>query len=261
MSSELRTARRSSALLHALSTDFLLREQFITDPVGMFSEYIGGASGSQEVDNSANQVLYAIVSNSQTLSWLRERVAAPGQDLSDAALAQDLAKVVGSSGDEALAAALIRCGASSKASLEPALALLRTLGLGLRGLGQRARGTEFTPGTGTEFTPGTGTLSTPGTGTQATPGTGTLSTPGASTLSAPRAGTLSTPGTGTQATPGTGTLSTPGTGTLSTPGTGTLSTPGGILGRWGEFQITIEALVQYATQLRQAGALRETGFE
>jgi hypothetical protein len=30
---------------------------------------------------------------------------------------------------------------------------------------------------------------------------------------------------------------------------------------WGEFQVTLQALVQYATQLRRVGALAETGFE
>src|SRR5258708_5164856 len=216
MSDQLRAERRSSALLHAISTDFLLREQFVTDPAGMFSEYIGGPSNSPEANALANQLLFAIVSHPQLLRWLRTRVAVPGQDLSDGALASDLAKAVGSSGDEAIVAALIHCSATEQASIQPALALLRTLGLGLRGVGQRFGGPALSPGT--ELTPGPGTEFSPCTGTQFTPGTGT------------------------QYTPGTGTQSTPGTGTQSTPGTRTQSTPAGILRGWGDLQVTIHAL-------------------
>jgi hypothetical protein len=252
MNDELRTARRSRALLQALSTDFLLREQFVTDPAGILSEYVGGQSKTPDATNAANQLLYAVVSNPQLLHWLRDRVAGSGRNLSNAALASSLASAVGRSGDEAAVAALIRCGSGKDTSVEPALNLLRTLGLALSGEGRElaggaAPGSKLRPGVeaGTEFTPGTGTEFTPGTGTESTPGTGTE-------LSA---------GQGTEFTPGTGTEFTPGTGTESTPGTGTESTPGGIVVDWGEFQVTLQALVQYATQLRRVGALAETGFE
>jgi hypothetical protein len=36
--------------------------------------------------------------------------------------------------------------------------------------------------------------------------------------------------------------------------------PGAIFGRWGELQVTLQALVEYANQLRQAGVLTEVGF-
>jgi len=36
---------------------------------------------------------------------------------------------------------------------------------------------------------------------------------------------------------------------------------GGIFGRFGEFQVILASLVDYANELRRAGALTETGFE
>ena len=248
----MRTARRSKALMRSLSTDFLLREQFVTDPAGMFLDYTLGGPIVPEAASTANQLLYAIVSDRRSLAWLHRQASTRGQtDLSYAALGKELAIVAGHSGDAAISASLIRAGSSKEASIELALDLIRNLIEGLKG-SIRSDGTEATPGTGTQFTPGTGTQFTPGTGTQFTPGTGTQATPGT--------GTQATPGTGTQFTPGTGTQATPGTGTQATPGTGTQSTPGGLVGRWGIFESTILALVEYAMQLRQMGALMETGF-
>jgi hypothetical protein len=131
-------------------------------------------------------------------------------------------------------------------------------------------GTEMTPGTGTggtEMTPGTGTGGTemtPGTGTggtEMTPGTGTGGTemtPGTGT-----GGTEMTPGTGTgtESSPGTGTESTPGTGTESTPGTGTEASLGAVFGRdFGQLQVTLQSMINFAVQLRRSGALFDVGL-
>jgi hypothetical protein len=42
--------------------------------------------------------------------------------------------------------------------------------------------------------------------------------------------------------------------------TGTESTSGGIVGGWGEHQVLMQSLVEYAMQLRSAGVLGQTGF-
>ena len=286
MNEGLRTARRSTALLRALSTDFLLREQFVTDPAGLFTDYMGGAPLSAEATNAVNDLVYAVVSNPQTLEWLGTLAAGETDGgLSDDALARGLAVAASRSGDEAVVSSLIKFGSADTLSIAPALGVLRGIALGVRGVGGRA-GTEFTPGTGTNVTPGTGTNFTPGnrtrstpeTGTEFTPGTGTEFTPGTGTEFTP--GTEATPGTGTEFTPGagpavaggtnvspgTGTNFTPGTGTNVSPGTGTNVSPGtevspgGIVGRFGEFQVTLDALVDFARQVRRAGALTETGF-
>jgi hypothetical protein len=269
MIEQMRTARRSKALFQALSNDFLLREQFVTDPATILCEYVHGKALERAIADGANQLLYAVFSTPAMLNWLRERASASNLDTStDRAFAADLANAMGRHGDDIVASALLRMGASEGAAVSPALELLRSVGAMLGPGGRVSGGTEATPGTGTEATPGTGTQSTPGTGTQSTPGTGTQSTPGTGTQSTPGTGTQSTPGTGTQSTPGTGTQSTPGTGTRSTPGTGTRSTPGtgteasvGGFGGLGVFEVTIRALVAYSRQLRIRGALAVTGFD
>ncbi|HEX8096218.1 hypothetical protein [Jatrophihabitans sp.] len=235
MSDELKTARRSKALLQTLSTDFLLREQFVTDPAGMHSEYVHRKTGSTAARDTANQLIYAIVSNPGMLEWLQSRAtASESGSLSNAELADELAEAIGRNGDPAIVASLIKAGASKQASVGVALDLLRAIVVAGREVGRA--GTEFTPGTGTQFTPGTGTQSTPARGTEFTPGAGT------------------------QSTPASGTEFTPGTGTQFTPGTGTQFTPGGITDRWGELQVVLQSLVDYATQLRRAGALNHTGL-
>ena len=53
-------------------------------------------------------------------------------------------------------------------------------------------------------------------------------------------------------------------GTEMSPGTGAEMSPGGFVGRGGiaaHVQVTLQALVQYASQLRARGALAFTGLE
>jgi len=263
--------------MRALSTDFLLREQFVTDPAGMFGDYVGGKALSPEATSASNHLLYAIVSNPQMLGWVQNLAdGGADSDLSDASIARSLVTAVSKSGDEAVVSSLIKFGSSGETSIQPALGLVRNLALALRGAGRRA-GTEFTPGTGTnvspgtganvspasgtEATPGTGTNVSPSTGTNVSPGTGTNVSPGTGTNVSPASGTEATPGTGTNVSPGTGTNVSPGTGTNVSPGTGTNVSIGGIFGRFGEFQVILASLVDYANELRRAGALTETGFE
>jgi hypothetical protein len=259
--------------MRALSTDFLLREQFITDPAGMLSEYVGRKTISTEARDAANQLVFAVVSNPRVLDGLRQRVTTLGSaGPVQVALANALAKAVGEHPDPAIAASLIRAGAIKQAPIGPALDLLGAITVAGRTAGQgngHRPGTESTMGvavTGTESTMGvavTGTESTMGvavTGTESTMGvavTGTESTMGVAV-------------TGTQSTMGvavTGTESTMGvavTGTESTMGvavTGTESTFGVAVGQGGEMQVLLQSLVEYASQLRRAGVLDQTGFE
>jgi hypothetical protein len=276
MSHDFRTARRSNALLRALSTDFLLREQFVTDPTGMLSEYVGRTAVSAEARDAANQLVFAVLSNPRVLESLRQRAATAGNP-GRAALADVLAKAVGDDGDPVVAASLIRAGATKQAPVGLALDLLGAMvvaGQGAAALAGAAprpvTGTESTPGsgiahpvTGTESTPGSG-IAHPVTGTESTlsvaaskPVTGTESTMGA--MSDPVTGTESTVGVAAPR-PMTGTESTMGAA-ASQPVTGTESTMGGLVGGWGEQQVLVQSLVEYATQLRSAGLLDKTGFE
>src|SRR4051812_10349591 len=72
MSNELKTARRARALSQALSSDFLLREQFVTDPAGILSEYVDGKPMPLDDAAAANQLLYALVSKPEMLNWMRQ---------------------------------------------------------------------------------------------------------------------------------------------------------------------------------------------
>ncbi|MGF6870600.1 hypothetical protein [Paraburkholderia sp. MM5477-R1] len=239
MNHQMRISRRSRALFRALSNDFLLREQFVTDPATILSEYIEGKAMPTEVAAGANQLLYAVLANRPMLNWLREYAREPDMVLTNSRFADGLAKAIGRHGDATVAAALIRLGSIEGAPVGQALDLVRLIGAALGGPGRGASGTEFTPGTGTQVSPGTGTQVTPGGGTQVSPGTGT------------------------QVSPGTGTQVTPGGGTQVSPGTGTQITPGGVLvpNWWVEFEITLRALIEYATELSEAGALAATGLE
>ena len=239
-----KSARRTNALYQALSNDFLLREQFITDPASILSEYVGAIPLAGEHSSSANQLLYAVVSNRAMLAWLRDRADLKPDEGRSRPLGSEFARAVAQHGDAAVIASLMRCGSGEAGATRAAIGMIDAAIALFGGFRQFGNGTEYTPGTGTEYTPGTGTEATIAGGTEYTPGTGT--------------GTESTPGTGTEYTPGTGT----GTGTESTPGTGTEASIGDFLDRrgWGEFEVTFRALVSYAIDLRKLGVLHDTGL-
>jgi hypothetical protein len=292
MSEDLRSARRAKALFQALSGDFLLREQFVTDPAGILTEYVHGKALEPESATAANQLLYAVVSNPEMFTWLRQQAGrGGGGGSSSRAMAADFAGAVQRHGDRAIVASLIRCGTGEPGTTAAALDLLKAVASVIGGPIRRlpGDGTEFTPGTGTEFTPGPGTEFTPGTGTgtEVSPGTGTEFTPGTGTGTevSPGTGTEFTPGTGTEFTPGTGTGTevspgtgtgtevSPGTGTGTevSPGTGTGTevSPGtgtgtevspGKLPQFGQLEVAVRSLVEFANELRAAGALIETGL-
>jgi hypothetical protein len=67
-------ARRVEALFRAMAGDFLLREQFVTDPVQIVSEYVHGARLSPETASVNNQLLYSVMSNPRLLDWVRRYV-------------------------------------------------------------------------------------------------------------------------------------------------------------------------------------------
>ena len=50
-------ARRADALFRTFSTDYLLREQFVTDPAGIASEYLRGERLDAATADGVNQLL------------------------------------------------------------------------------------------------------------------------------------------------------------------------------------------------------------
>ena len=112
----------------------------------------------------------------------------------------------------------------------------------------------------------------PGGGTQMSPGailrqtlrsSGTEMSPGGGTEMSPGGGTEMSPGAVFRQTLDSGTEMSPGGGTEMSPGGGTERSPGSVatFGLPAYLQITLNALAQYAGQLRAQGALISSGLE
>lgn len=69
---QLALQRRLDALFRALASDFLLREQFITDPAQIASEYINGKRIAPEQSAAMNYLIYSCLANNYLISWLRD---------------------------------------------------------------------------------------------------------------------------------------------------------------------------------------------
>ena len=65
------TVRRLESLFKGMSTDFLLREQFVTDPAQILFEYLRSARLAPEKAAINNQLLYSVMSNPHLLRWIR----------------------------------------------------------------------------------------------------------------------------------------------------------------------------------------------
>ncbi|MBT2449726.1 hypothetical protein J7F03_22125 [Streptomyces sp. ISL-43] len=54
-----------------MSTDLLLREQFVTDPAQILSEYVDGSRLSPQRASALNQLVYAVAATTDVLLWVR----------------------------------------------------------------------------------------------------------------------------------------------------------------------------------------------
>jgi hypothetical protein len=247
--------RRVDALFRAMSTDYLLREQFVTAPSQVISEYVNGKTLSEQGTAATDLLIYSVMANQRLIVWIRDfAVRHHGEPPSPSRFIRDFSRAIvehaghlavmalfrsviekgsvlnSESADDIVSAILSIFGPTSDIGIFPnpftgtQQPITRSpftgteTGTGITGTGTGTFGTGTGTGTGGTFTaPGTFVITMPITGTGST-GTGTGST-GTGTGST-GTGTGST-GTGTGST-GTGTGST-GTGTGST-GTGTGST-------------------------------------
>ena len=225
MASQLSEKRRVEALFKALASDYLLREQFVTDPSQILTEYVRGKRLDSTAAAAANHLVYAVVSNPGLYRWLSSYARTSGDEVSQDQFLRDFARALARDGDEQTQLAVLRAASEPKNLFSVQARVLRGLISVLRGSGGPGSvfaGTEMSS-PGTEMSPGqafrTGTeMSSPG--TEMSPGqfrTGTeMSSPG--TEMSPgqvfRTGTeMSSPGT--EMSPGqfrTGTeMSSPGT--------------------------------------------------
>ncbi len=158
--------RRVDALFRAMSSDFLLREQFITDPAQILSEYVYAKKLPPEEASLTNHLIYSIMSNRDLLHWFRDRAFEPRTQVqSGANFVSEFSRAVVQHGSHNIVHALIRNSAMSAKVMafdgEMLSELIRTT-LGLED------GTEHSPGGGGTQQSGTHTTehSTGGGGTR-----------------------------------------------------------------------------------------------
>src|SRR5262245_25275969 len=63
--------RRVDALFRALASDFLLREQFVTDPAQITSEYVYGKRIPAKAAATLNYFIYSCLADNHLISWFR----------------------------------------------------------------------------------------------------------------------------------------------------------------------------------------------
>jgi hypothetical protein len=70
------TGRRLDALFRAMAGDYLLREQFVTEPTQILFEYVHGRRLDAEAAAVNDQLVYAVLSSPALLVWLRDYLGA-----------------------------------------------------------------------------------------------------------------------------------------------------------------------------------------
>lgn len=194
---QLALQRRLDALFRALAADFLLREQFITDPAQITSEYVYGKRMPEEEASTLNYLIYSCLANTYLISWFRDySLHNQGQPITQRQFMHDFTRAVVEFRAHHVVTALVHLASSEAGRIRISDHWLQVIFGRWHRFGED--GTEpSTDSTGTEST-GTDSTGTDSTGTEST---GTEST--------------GTGGTGTEAT-GTEATGTESTGTDST---------------------------------------------
>jgi hypothetical protein len=267
MASELQVTRRVDALFKAFSSDFLLREQFVTDPAQILAEYVTGERLPAATAESANHLLYSVLSHPRLLAWVGDYSRADGGNPpSGQQFARDFAHAVAVSGDDQAVFSLVtgagQAGDVFTSQSDLLRAVIGVLGRSVRPVATESTKnagpfvkfnpesvgpTEFSPEPGpTEFSPEPGpTEFSPGPGpTEFSPG------PGPTEFSPGPGGTEFSPGPVTELNTGTLEVLPPPPDDVDGPGRDLGASFSGL-----HVQQTIDALVQFSRQLRSAGAL------
>jgi hypothetical protein len=77
--SQATTHRRVDSLFRAMATDFLLREQFVTNPSHVISQYVAGERLPARQETALNHVIYSVAASPSLLTWLRRYALSKGQ--------------------------------------------------------------------------------------------------------------------------------------------------------------------------------------
>jgi hypothetical protein len=244
--------RRVDALFRAMSSDFLLREQFVTDPAQILSEYVYAKKLPPDETAPINHLIYAVVSSRSLLHWLRDRAFQPRSQMqSDGGFLPEFSRAVVQHGNHNIVYALIRNSAASAKTMAFDGALLSEIFRTVLGFED---GTEHSPGGGGTQQSGTHTTehSTGGGGTRGWAERAAEELREAFLLRADA----------TEHSPGGGGTQQSGTHTTEH------STGGGGTRGWAEStfgnsyaRVTLEALFQYASNLQKLGLLDKVGRE
>jgi hypothetical protein len=196
-----------------MASDYLLREQFVTDPTQVFFDYVFGRDLPHVDSDISNQLVFSVVSSPHLRKWMgaygrRSKGAPPSRH----GFALEFAKATASSRDERVMLALIRSASDEHGRFEVQADFLRSI-IAVIGRGSGMAGTEMSPGTGTEKSPGGGTEMSPG-NIQRAERLGALlrniERLGEQIIRAESGGTEMSPGGGTEISPGGGTEMSPG---------------------------------------------------
>ncbi|WP_349606351.1 hypothetical protein [Cupriavidus sp. DF5525] len=103
------TVRRVDALFQAMSNDFLLRQQFITNPSHVLNEYVFGTQVPSECTSASNQLIYSVLSDRKLLTWLHGYADGHRDEIpSGHQFVKDLADAIADHGSRRAVNALIR---------------------------------------------------------------------------------------------------------------------------------------------------------
>lgn len=140
LAAEAKAAWRTNALFKAMSTDYLLREQFATDPAQVLSNYVHGTHLTEAAADTTNQLLLAVMSCPPLRRWMGVIASRDDQaQMTRHAFALEFAKEVAASGDDLVTLALIRSASDKDGEFLARLDLLRWI-IGAIGAGTTASG-------------------------------------------------------------------------------------------------------------------------
>ena len=129
-----------------MSSDFLLREQFVTDPAQILSEYVYSKKLSPEETAPVNQLIYSVMANRDLLRWLRDRSFHPrGREQSGGGFVAEFTRAAVRHGDHNVVDAVIRNSSAAARPIAFDGALLSEI---LRTTLGFQDGTEHSPGGG-----------------------------------------------------------------------------------------------------------------
>jgi hypothetical protein len=214
---ESKVAWRTHAMFKAMSNDYLLREQFATDPIQIFCDYVFADRASDFDVESANQLIFAVFSSPPLRRWISTYARRlGGKSPSRHAFASQFADAVTESYDPLVTLALLRSATTDQNLFAVQADFFRAV-LTSIGQGVATSGTEMSPGTATEMSPGIATESSLGTvnfglGDRLAKELASASRFVAEILRLENAGTEMSPGTATEMSP------SPGTATEMSPG-------------------------------------------